>query len=340
MHWVKYLIRRLCWSIVVLFSVSVITFFIARVIPSDPAAAWVGAHSTPELIAKARHDLMFDQPLYVQYFHYMDGLLHGNLGISIKSHRPIIMDIKTYLPATLELVIASMILAMVIGIPLGVLSGSNKGKLIDHCSRIVAVAGVSIPTFWLGLLLQLLFFRHLRILPIAGRVSNLVALTTPVKQITGFYLIDSLLTSNWSAFGDVSLHLILPAFTLGIYALGLAIRMTRSTIIEVLNERYIMAASIAGVPKRTILYVLALKNAIVPTLNVLGLSFVYSITGAILVEVVFAWPGLGSYVTNAVLGLDFPVIVSVTLIVTVFYVLIIMVLDLLQAVIDPRIVLN
>lgn len=339
MHWVDYVIRRLGWAVIVILTVSVITFFIARVVPSDPAAAWVGPHPTPELIAKARHDLMLDKPLYVQYFHYMDGLLHGNLGTSVKSHKPIIMDLETYLPATLELVIVSIILAMVVGIPLGVLSGSKKGKLIDHMTRIVSIAGVSIPTFWLGLLLQLLFFRRLGILPIGGRVSNLIAVYTPVQQITGFYLIDSLVTFNWQAFRDVILHLILPAFTLGVYALGLSIRMTRSTMIEVLNERYIMAARVAGVPERTVLYILALKNAIVPTLNVLGLSFAYSLTGAIMVEVIFSWPGLGSYVTNAVLGLDFPVIVSVTLIITVFYVLINLILDLVQAVIDPRVVL-
>ncbi len=340
MYWIDYVIRRLGWAVVVLFSVSVITFFIARVVPSDPAASWVGPHPTPALIAKARHDLMLDRPLYFQYLNYINGLLHGNLGISVKSHNPIIMDIKTYLPATLELVIVSMFLAMVIGIPLGVLSGSKKGKIVDHLTRIIAVAGVSIPTFWLGLLLQLLFFRRLAILPIGGRVSNMIAVYSPIKQITGFYLLDSLISANWSAVSDVCLHLILPAFTLGVYALGLSIRMTRSTIIEVLNERYIMAARVAGVPKRTILYVLALKNAIIPTLNVLGLSFAFSLTGAIMVEVIFSWPGLGSYVTNAVLGLDFPVIVSVTLIITVFYVVINLLLDLLQAVIDPRVVLS
>ena len=340
MHWVDYIIRRLGWAVIIILIVSVITFFIARVVPSDPAAAWVGPHPTPELIAKARHDLMLDKPLYVQYLHYMDGLLHGDLGTSVKSHNPIIVDLKTYLPATLELVIVSIILAMVVGIPLGVLSGSKRGKLIDHITRVVSIAGVSIPTFWLGLLLQLLFFRRLGILPISGRVSNLIAIYNPVQQITGFYLIDSLVTFNWQAFGDVILHLILPAFTLAVYPLGLSIRMTHSVIIEVLNERYIMAARVAGAPERTVLYVLALKNAIVPTLNVLGLSFAYSLTGAIMVEVIFSWPGLGSYVTNAVLGLDFPVIVSVTLIITVFYVLINLILDLLQAIIDPRVVLT
>jgi peptide/nickel transport system permease protein len=340
MNWLDYLVRRLGWAILVILSVSVITFFIARVIPSDPAAAWVGPHPTPELIAKARHALFLDRPLYIQYFHYMSDLFHGDLGTSVKSHKPISMDIASYLPATLELVLTSIIMAMLFGVPLGVVSGARKGKIFDHLTRVFSIAGVSIPTFWLGLLLQLLFFKQLGVLPISGRISNEVALYNPIASITGVYLLDSLLTSNWVALKDVILHLILPSFTLGVYALGLSIRMTRSTMIEVLNERYIMAARVAGVPERIVLYVLALKNAIVPTLNVLALSFVYSLTGAIMVEVIFSWPGLGNYVTNAVLGLDFPVIISVTLIVSIFYVFINLALDLVQAIIDPRVVLT
>jgi peptide/nickel transport system permease protein len=250
------------------------------------------------------------------------------------------MDIKAYLPATLELVLTSILMAMAIGVPLGVLSGARKGKWIDHLTRLFSIAGVSIPTFWLGLLLQLLFFKQLEILPISGRISNTVALYHPIAKITGIYLLDSLVTFNWTALKDVVLHLILPSFTLGVYALGLSIRMTRSTIIEVLNERYIMAARVSGIPERTVRYVLALKNAIIPTLNVLALSFVYSLTGAIMVEVIFSWPGLGNYVTNAVLGLDFPVIISVTLIISIFYVFINLFLDLIQAMIDPRVILT
>ncbi len=340
MHRLEYIIWRLAMAVLVLVSVSIITFFIARVIPSDPAAAWVGAHPTPEQIAQAREELGLDRPLYEQYLRYMGALLQGDLGTSVRSHQPIATDLKTFLPATLELVLAGMVMAVVIGIPLGVFSGAKKGSLLDHLTRLFSIAGVSMPTFWLGLLLQLFFFSRLGILPLGGRISTEISLYHPVTEITGFYLIDSLITGNLIAFQDALIHIILPAFTLATYAIGLTIRMTRSTMIEVLNEKYILAARIAGIPERTVLFVLALKNAIIPTITVLGLSFVYSLTGAILVEIIFSWPGLGTYVTNAVLSIDFPVIVSVTLVVTVFYVFVNLFLDLGQAMLDPRVTLQ
>lgn len=340
MHRLEYIARRLAMAVLVLVSVSVITFFIARVIPSDPAAAWVGPHPTHEQIEQARRELGLDRPLYEQYLRYMGGLLHGDLGTSVKTHQPIASDIKVFLPATMELVLAGMVMAVVIGIPLGVLSGANKGSILDHLTRLVSIAGVSMPTFWLGLLLQLLFFGRLGILPLGSRLSTEVSLYSPVDTITGFYIVDSLVTGNLVAFRDALLHIILPAFTLGTFAIGLTIRMTRSTMIEVLNEKYILAARVAGIPERDVLFVLALKNAIIPTITVLGLSFVYSLTGAILVEVIFSWPGLGTYVTDAVLSIDFPVIVSVTLVVTVFYVFINLFLDILQSILDPRVTLQ
>jgi len=339
-HRLEYIVRRLAMAVLVLVSISIITFFIARVVPSNPAAAWVGPHPTREQIALATERLGLDRPLHEQYLRYVRGLLRGDLGNSIKTHQPITTDLKTFLPATMELVLAGMVMAVAIGIPLGVLSGAYKGSLLDHLTRLFSIAGVSMPTFWLGLLLQLLFFGRLGILPLAGRTSTQVALYHPVERITGFYLIDTVITSNWVAFKDALLHIILPAFTLATYAIGLTIRMTRSKMIEVLSEKYILAARVAGIPERIVLFVLALKNAIIPTITVLGLSFVYSLTGAILVEVIFSWPGLGTYVTSAVLSIDFPVIVSVTLVVTVFYVFINLVLDLGQAMLDPRVTLQ
>lgn len=336
----EYILKRLLLAVMVLFLVSVVTFFIARVLPSDPAAAWVGPRPTIEQIAKARLTLGLDKPLVVQYWRYLTSVLRGDLGTSIKTRQPIITELRTYLPATLELVFAALIIAIVFGLPLGVLAGANKGGWVDHFSRVTSVAGVSIPTFFLGLILQLLFFARLGLLPIGGRISNEVAINFPVQQITGFYTIDTLITGNFVAFRDTLWHLILPAITLSLYDIGLITRMTRSSMIEVLNEKYILAARVAGLPPRTILFSLALKNAIIPTITVVGLSFVYALTGSLLVEVIFAWPGLGVYVTNAVLSLDFPVVVSVTLIVTVFYIGINLVLDLIQASLDPRVTLS
>ena len=340
MQRLDYILKRMVMAIFVLISVSILTFFIARVVPSNPAAAWVGPHPTKEQIEKATLELGLDKPLYVQYQRYMQDLLSGDLGTSVRTHQPILSDIKTYLPATLELVLVGMLVATLVGIPLGVLSGAFKGSWLDHLTRLVSIAGVSMPAFLLGLLLQLLFFRQLGMLPLGARLSTEVSLFYPVTPITRMYLIDSAVTGNWTAFKDASIHIILPALALATYPIALAIRMTRSTIIEVLNEKYIMAARISGIRERTVLFILALKNAIVPTLNALGLAFVYSLTGAILIEIIFSWPGLGTYVSNAVLSVDFPVIVSVTLIMTVFYIAINLILDILQAFIDPRVIIG
>jgi len=340
MQRLDYILKRMVMAIFVMISVSILTFFIARVVPSNPAAAWVGPHPTKEQIEKATLELGLDKPLYVQYQRYMQDLLSGDLGTSVRTHQPILSDIKTYLPATLELVLVGMLVATLVGIPLGVLSGAFKGSWLDHLTRLVSIAGVSMPAFLLGLLLQLLFFRQLGLLPLGARLSTEVSLFDPVTPITNMYLIDSAVTGNWTAFKDASIHIILPALALATYPIALAIRMTRSTIIEVLNEKYIMAARISGIRERTVLFILALKNAIVPTLNALGLAFVYSLTGAILIEIIFSWPGLGTYVTNAVLSVDFPVIVSVTLIMTVFYIAINLILDILQAFIDPRVIIG
>ena len=270
----------------------------------------------------------------------MGEVLRGDFGISVRSRRPIIDDLKIFLPATLELVFVSMMITVLIGIPLGVVSAARKDSWVDQLSRIYAVINVSMPVFWLALLLQLLFVRQLGLLPIGSRVSREIAILAPVEQITGFYLVDTALSGNWDAFRDVLRHLILPSIALSSYAVGLSIRMTRAAMIEVLQQKYITAAWAAGLTGRIVYFKLALKNAIVPTLMVLGLSFVWQISGAMLVEIIFLWPGLGTYLINAILTIDFPIVVSVTLIVAVFYVFTNLFLDLLQAMIDPRVSLQ
>lgn len=336
----RYLLRRLGLAVLVLVSVSAVTFLVARVVPSDPAALYAGQRPTAGQIAAARERLGLDKPLYYQYARFLSEVLRGDLGTSYKTKHAILRDVKAFLPATLELVIASTVLALAAGIPAGVIAGARRGGLFDGATRLLSIAGVSLPTFWLALILQLLFFGRLGLLPLSGRVSNDVALFSPIQTITGFYLVDAAITRNWGAWGDAALHLVLPAFTLATYPIGLTLRMTRAAMSEVLSEKYIVAARAQGLPERTILFRYALKNAIVPTLTVLGLSFAYSLTGAFLVEVIFSWPGLGKYVTDAILNVDFPVIVSVTFIVTLFYVFINLGVDLLQAALDPRVVLK
>lgn len=335
-----YIMRRLALIVLVLIGVSAITFTLARVVPSDPAARYVGPHPKPEQIEKARIKLGLDKPLYIQYFYYMRDLLHGDLGTSIYTHQPVLNDISSRLPATLELITTAILIALIVGVPLGVISAQKRDTLVDHASRLISVAGVSTPAFFLGILFQLLFFRQLGLLPLNGRVDAYVTVYHPVQEITGFYLIDTLFTGNWPALTSSFLHIILPALALATPSVGLFTRMTRSTMLEVLGEDYIRTAKACGLPERTINYLYALRNAVGPTLTVAGLSFAYMLTSVFFVEVIFSWPGLGTYAAQSLLANDYPAIMGVTLVVAMFYVFINLFIDLLQSVLDPRIVLR
>jgi peptide/nickel transport system permease protein len=270
----------------------------------------------------------------------MRELLHGDLGISIGTKRPVLQEITGRLPATLELLLAGMILAAVLGVPLGVLSARWQGRPPDVAVRTVSIMGVSMPAFYLGLLLQILFFRNLDLLPLAGRVSNDLRFTHPVETITHFIILDSILTHNWFALKDALRHIILPAMTLAAYPLGLIARMTRAAMLEVLEQDYIRTARAYGIKDHVIIYLYALKNAISPTLTVLGLTFAFALTGTFFVEIIFNWPGLGLFTVRSLLNVDYPAIMGVTLFGASGYVLINLVVDLLQAWIDPRISLR
>jgi len=333
----RYMAKRLIQTVIIILGISAITFFLARIAPSDPAALWVGIHARAEQIERARAELGLDKPLYVQYYIYIRDLIGGNWGISYRTRRPVIEDIMNYLPASLELAIIGQIIATSIGIPLGVIAASKKDTRTDHASRVLAIAALSVPVFWIGILLQIFFARTLGILPIEGRLDLNIAMTNPVYEITGFYLIDTLMTGNFVAFTDALKHIILPAIAIAAYSTGLSLRMTRSTMIEVLREKYLKTARAFGLPENQVRFKYALKNAIVPTLMVLGISFSWSLTGAFLVEVIFNWPGLGTYLWRAILAVDYPVIVGITIIAAFVIVFVNLVLDLAQAWIDPRV---
>lgn len=333
----RYIGRRLALLILVLIGLSIITFTLARIVPSDPAAVYLGPRPRPEQIAEIRIKLGLDKPVYVQYAYYLRDLLHGDLGTSIRTHQPVLKSILRFLPASFELMLTAIILALIIGTLLGVASAQKENTLIDHADRLFAVTGVSLPAFWLGLLFQLLFFRWLGILPLGGRIDIYVSLFSPIKHITGFYVIDSLITGNWVAFKSSILHLILPGITLAAYSTGIIMRMTRATMLEINREDYIVAARAAGIPERTVVFKYALKNAMAPTLTTAGLAFASMLTATFFIETIFYWPGVGTYTVKSILLNDYPVIMAVTLVGALLYVLVNLVIDLLLVFLDPRI---
>lgn len=340
MHKLEFVLRRIGTSLFVLIGVTVITFLIARVVPTNPAALYIGPKARQADIDRVTKQLGLDKPLPVQYGVYMKELLHGDLGTSISTKRPITRELSDRIPATLELLFAGMFLAVLIGVPLGVLSARWQGRPLDIGVRIVSIAGVSMPAFFLGLILQIVFFRNLDLLPLAGRVDADLRFTHPLTPITHFILLDSLLTGNWITFRDSVYHLVLPAITLAAYPMGLVARMTRAAMLETLEQDYIRTARAYGIKDRIIIYLYALKNAINPTLTVIGLTFAFALTGTFFVEIIFNWPGLGLFTVRSLLSVDYPAIMGMTLFGAVGYVLINLVVDLVQAWIDPRISLN
>lgn len=336
----SFVARRLVFMVFVLLGVSVITFTLARVIPSNPAAAWLGGHPTGEQIAAMHEALGLNKPLPIQYLTYMRDILLGDWGKSITSHQPVAKDLARFLPRSLELVTLGLTISLLVGVPIGAMSAARKNSPLDHVSRGVSMTGVSLPSYFLGLLLQVFFFVVLDWLPIGGRMSDAVKYGSPIIHVTGFDLLDSVITRNWTAFIDLLKHMILPAVTLAYGSLAQVTRMTRSTMLDVLGQDYIRTARASGLSERTVIFGYALKNAIVPTLTIVGLSFGYMLAGTFLVELVFNYPGMGFYAVQAIRSIDYPAIMGVTILVATFYVIINLGIDVIQAFLDPRVKLQ
>lgn len=332
----RFIVRRLLLGVVVLFGVALITFFVARVIPSDPAAKWAGPRATPEQIAKAAKDLGLDQPLVIQFGKYLKDLATGNLGYSLRTRQPVTKELMDSLPATIELVLISTLAAVFIGIPLGVISARRKDQWIDHLSRLFSIGVVSLPTFWIGLVLQMIFFRQLGWFPMGGQLSTEIKIMMEIPKITGFITIDSLVTGNFKIFFDALWHMVLPGVTIALYPIGLVARMTRSALLEILNEDYITAARSYGLKEKTVLWSYALKNSIGATSTVVALSIGYTLVNTFLTEAIFTWPGIGSYIASAVIGLDYPAIMGVTIFSAFSYVILNLIADVVIA-LDPRV---
>jgi len=326
-------LRRLGFAAIVVAGVAVITFAISHLIPGDPARMVAGDRASDEIIAHIRQVMGLDRSLPVQFAIYLRDLLHGDLGVSLRTGRPVAQDIATFLPATLELGLVSLILAVVVGIPLGVASAVHKDGPIDQLARTVSVAGISMPVFWLGLILILVFYADLDLLPIGGRLSDDVL---PPERITGFMLIDTLIAGDPEAFRSALAHLVLPASVLGFAQLGTITRQIRASMLDALQEDYVRTARANGLRPASIVFGHALRNALIPSVTLLGLLFGDLLYGAVLTETVFAWPGIGTYVVNSIQSLDFPAIMGFTLIASVGYVLINLGVDFIYLALDPQ----
>ena len=303
-------------------------------IPGDPARMLVGQRASEETLLRMRSEMGLDQPVYIQYVQYMKALFQGDLGLSIRTQQPVLEELKTFFPATLELTLVSMFLTLVIGIPLGVLAALKRDKIADHLSRIIALLGVSTPLFWSGLMVLLIFYKYLNWFPASGRIDVFLA---PPPEVTGMYLLDSLLARDSRLFFNALHHMILPAACLAYIQLAIIARQVRSSMLEVLEQDYIRTAKANGLPRYKIIFQYALKNALLPTVTVAGLIFGELLGGAIITETVFAWPGMGKYVVDSVSFLDFPAIMGFTLIVAFCYVIINLLVDLLYKILDPQI---
>ncbi len=330
----RLLLRRSVGIAAVMLGVSLITFAISHVIPADPVAAALGDHATDAQIAAFRAEYGLDKPLTQQYLIYADDLLHGNLGISIRTRRPVLQDLEDFFPATFELSLAALLISLLFGIPSGIWSSLTRNRLPDHIVRVLALIGGSLPVFWLGLLLIGFFYGQLGWLPSGGRIDDFIQ---PPTRITGLYTVDSLLTGNMPALVSSLEHLLLPAFTLGYFSTAVISRLTRSSMLEVLNQDYIRTAQAKGLRARAIILRHALRNAMIPTLTIIGVTFGSLLSGAVLTETVFSWPGLGLYATASAISLDFPAVMGVTLLAAIVYTLANLFVDVTYSLLDPRI---
>lgn len=331
-----YTIRRLFMLIPVLFGMTIIVFFMIRAIPGDPAQVILGQQATKEAIEALNQKLGLDQPWYIQYVDYLKGLLTGDLGESLRTSSPISEEIWPYLAATFELSLIAMIIAVFIGVNAGIISAWFQNSWFDYTAMVLALVGVSMPIFWLGLMEQWVFAIKLDWLPSTGRES----IRNPVEAITNLYLIDTLIQGKTNQFIQVLQHLILPGIALGTIPMAIIARMTRSSMLEVMRSDYIRTARAKGMRMFWVVYKHSLKNAVIPVLTVIGLQMGLLLGGAILTETIFGWPGIGRYIYEAIGYRDYPVIQSGILVVATIFVLINLVVDLLYAAVDPRIKYN
>jgi len=333
----QYITRRLVTLIITLVGIMVVTFFISLVVPLDPLASIAGPQAPQETVERLRKLYGFDQPVYIQFGRYMKRLAQGDMGTSFQTGRPVLEDILQYFPATIELATVALILSIIIGIPLGILSAVYRNSPVDHFSRVLSLIGVSMPVFWLGLVLLLVFYFKLGWFPEPGRLD--IMLIEP-ERVTGLLLVDSLIAMDWEVFWDALKHMILPATVLGLYGLAGIARIVRSSMLDVLSQEYIKTARIKGLNEFLVLTRHALRNALVPAVTVIGLTYGGLLEGSVLTETIFSWPGLGRYLATAFLTLDLNAVVGGTMLVALTFCLVNLLVDLVYAFLNPKITLT
>jgi peptide/nickel transport system permease protein len=331
---VAYLVRRLSFLVFVVIGVTLLVFAIGYIVPADPARAAAGLNSTEDQVQALRELMGLDKPLHVQYWRYLTGLLRLDFGRSVRTLRPIAADIAKYYPATVELVLVTMVLYVGIGLPLGVISAVRRGSWFDRGTRLVVLAGIAMPEFWLALALQYLFFGEWGILPSGGRLP--MGMDGP-DRITGMYTVDSLLTGNWEALGLSLRHLALPALCLTVRRVGVLVRVTQRTTINVLYENYVTTARAKGLRERVVVWRHIFRNVLVSVVTLIGLQMGWLLGSAVVVEMIFTWPGVGWYAADSIAFWDFPAVISVVLVIALSFVGINMVVDLVYVMVDPRV---
>jgi len=329
----RYAIRRSLTLVPVLLGVSLLVFSFIHLIPGDPALTMLGERATPEKVAEVRARLGLDRPIWQQYLLYVGNALHGDLGVSIVRGDPVASDLLRRFPATVELAVAAIAVAIALGIPIGVASAVWRNSLLDSLARLGALTGVSMPIFWLGLVLAWFFGVQLRILPTGFRLAS----GTTFVPWTNFVVLDALLQRDWAALADALRHLILPAVALATIPLAVIARMTRASMLEVLSREYIRTAEAKGLSRRVVILHHALRNALLPVLTVIGLQVGRLLAGAILTETIFSWPGIGLWVYESIESRDYAIVQGVSLFIAVIVVGVNLITDVLYAAVDPRI---
>ncbi len=332
----RYILTRIGLTLPMVFILATLVFFVMRVIPGDPVSSALGPKGTPEMLARIRTQLGLNDPMPVQYGRFLVDMVTLHFGNSlVGGHRPIVDEMSERFPATLELVIPASILALLIGILGGTFAASRRKSAIDYSWRIYSVFIYSLPIFWFGLMLQLLFGVRLNWLPISGRIDPVIG--TTIKHITNLYTVDALITGNWPALISVLEHLILPTVTLGLILSGVFVRMTRINVIETLQADYIAAGRARGIRERVLVYGHALKNAMIPVITLIGLQVAILLAGAVLTETVFSWPGMGRYLVERISSRDYTAVQSVITVFAMLVALISLAVDVIYSLVDPRV---